>query len=80
LLERQSRHPIAFVQADIADQDAVLSTFRRYGPFDFIIHLAGQVAMTTSLADPRHDLQTNVIGTFNVLEAARALSPNSLFA
>ena len=38
-----------------------------------VFHLAAQVAVTTSLEDPLTDLQTNVIGTFNVLEAARAM-------
>lgn len=39
-----------------------------------VFHLAAQVAVTTSLEDPAHDLQTNLMGTFNVLEAARAAS------
>jgi CDP-paratose 2-epimerase len=69
-----------FIQADIADSEAVHAVFRRHGPFDYICHVAGQVAMTTSLQDPLRDLQTNVIGTFNVLEAARALSPQALIA
>jgi CDP-paratose 2-epimerase len=38
-----------------------------------VYHLAAQVAVTTSLVDPRLDLGTNVLGTFNVLEAARTL-------
>jgi len=38
-----------------------------------VFHLAAQVAVTTSLADPRADLETNVLGTFNVLEAARGM-------
>ncbi|MDB4948178.1 MAG: sugar nucleotide epimerase [Gemmatimonadetes bacterium] len=38
-----------------------------------VFHFAAQVAVTTSLEDPAADLQTNVIGTFNVLEAARAM-------
>jgi CDP-paratose 2-epimerase len=37
-----------------------------------VYHFAAQVAVTTSLVDPRDDLETNVHGTFNVLEAARA--------
>lgn len=37
-----------------------------------VYHLAAQVAVTTSLDDPAHDLQTNLLGTFHVLEAARA--------
>ena len=36
-----------------------------------IYHLAAQVAVTTSVAEPRHDFDVNVTGTFNVLEAAR---------
>ncbi len=80
LLERPSVLPLIFVQSDLADQEQVLSVFRRYGPFDFIIHVGGQVAMTTSLQDPKRDLLTNVVGSFNVLEAARELSPNALLA
>jgi CDP-paratose 2-epimerase len=38
-----------------------------------VYHFAAQVAVTTSLDDPADDLQTNIIGTFNVLEAARAM-------
>jgi CDP-paratose 2-epimerase len=70
----------AFVQLDLADAEGVLALFRRHGPFDFICHVGGQVAMTTSLAEPRRDLLTNVVGTFNVLEATRALSPEALVA
>lgn len=46
-----------------------------------VYHLAAQVAVTTSLADPRDDLETNILGTFNVLEAARAMAepPTVLF-
>ena len=36
-----------------------------------IVHLAGQVAVTTSVEDPRSDFEENALGTFNVLEAAR---------
>jgi CDP-paratose 2-epimerase len=69
-----------FIQADLADTAAVLAVFRRHAPFDYICHVGGQVAMTTSLQDPARDLQTNVLGTFNVLEATRSLSPNALIA
>ncbi|MBF0318700.1 MAG: NAD-dependent epimerase/dehydratase family protein [Nitrospirae bacterium] len=40
---------------------------------DYIIHTAAQPAMTISWEDPRLDISTNVLGTFNVLEAARQL-------
>jgi CDP-paratose 2-epimerase len=36
-----------------------------------IYHLAAQVAVTTSIADPRFDFDVNLLGTFNILEAAR---------
>jgi CDP-paratose 2-epimerase len=39
---------------------------------DAVIHLAAQVAVTTSVTDPRTDFEHNALGTFNVLEALRA--------
>jgi len=39
---------------------------------DVIAHLAAQVAVTTSVVEPREDFEINALGTFNVLEAARA--------
>lgn len=65
---------------DLADAESVDAAIRRHGPFDYVCHLGGQVAMTTSLADPRRDLHTNVLGTFHVLEAIRRHSPNALLA
>ncbi|MCW5886903.1 MAG: GDP-mannose 4,6-dehydratase, partial [Anaerolineales bacterium] len=38
---------------------------------EVIAHLAGQVAVTSSVTDPRTDFEINALGTFNVLEAAR---------
>lgn len=69
-----------FIQADLAEAEAVMAVFRRHAPFDYIVHVGGQVAMTTSLSDPSRDLKTNVLGTFNVLEAARAFSSDALIA
>jgi CDP-paratose 2-epimerase len=45
--------------------------------FHAIFHLAGQVAMTTSLQSPRKDFETNVVGTLNLLEAVREFSPDA---
>lgn len=80
LAEQAANHQFHFLQADVAEAEAVQAMFRRHGPFDYVCHVAGQVAMTTSLQDPRRDLQTNVLGTFNVLEAVRAHSPEALVA
>ena len=55
---------------DVTDAKRVGSLVRNASQ---VFHLAAQVAVTTSLEDPAHDLQTNLIGTFNVLEAARAV-------
>ncbi|MBI1387536.1 MAG: SDR family NAD(P)-dependent oxidoreductase [bacterium] len=69
----QQRHPGAeFHQCDVRDAASVDAAFRRYAPFDAVIHLAAQVAVTTSVTDPRNDFDINALGTFNVLEAARA--------
>jgi CDP-paratose 2-epimerase len=43
---------------------------------NLIIHTAAQTAVTTSLLDPRTDFRVNLLGTFNVLEAARKAKSN----
>jgi CDP-paratose 2-epimerase len=69
---------LLFHQIDLADDAALDRIFRKSAPFDYICHLGGQVAMTTSLRDPRRDLLTNVVGSFNVLECARRHSSDSV--
>lgn len=46
---------------------------------DVIVHLAAQVAVTTSVTHPREDFEINALGTFNTLEAARLSGRNPLF-
>src|SRR6266567_3905312 len=46
---------------------------------DAIVHLAGQVAVTTSLVDPIADFEINARGTLNLLETTRLHSPNAAF-
>ena len=45
---------------------------------DYIFHLAGQVAMTTSISNPRLDFETNTLGTFNILDSVRKYSPETV--
>ncbi len=54
----------------------------RTGRFDVICHLAAQMDVRRSVADPRSDARVNIDGTLNVLEAARAGGgrPRVLFA
>ena len=71
-LDTRGRHE--FVHADVRHAEIVSDLVNRLQP-DAIFHLAGQVAMTTSLADPRTDFEINALGTLNVLEAVRAHVP-----
>jgi CDP-paratose 2-epimerase len=60
-----------FVKADVRDAGAMRALMARHADADAVLHLAGQVAVTTSVADPRHDFEVNALGTLNVLEAVR---------
>ena len=57
-----------FTKGDIRDQEAVDRVTQSK---DVIIHLAAQVAVTSSVYDPRTDFDINAMGTFNLLEGAR---------
>ena len=59
---------IASVVGDIRDEDEVARAAREAAA---VFHFAAQVAVTTSLADPREDFEVNVRGTLNVLDAVR---------
>ena len=61
---------VKLVKADIRNVEELMDSAQGC---DYIIHTAAQPAMTISWEDPRLDLSTNVLGTFNVLEAARKL-------
>ncbi len=66
-----------FVAADIRDAELLDKIVRRCG-IDVVLHLAAQVAVTTSVVEPREDFEINALGTFNVLEAVRKYSPRSI--
>lgn len=65
-----------FVKGDIRNVSEVEKLISEEIP-DVIFHLAGQVAMTTSIQNPRQDFEINALGTFNLLDAVRKFSPNS---
>jgi CDP-paratose 2-epimerase len=75
---RESFGPDSFrlVVADLADFEALL---RAAEGAQRIYHLAGQVAVTTSVSDPRKDFEDNAAGTFNALEAARLVGDDPVF-
>jgi CDP-paratose 2-epimerase len=60
-----------FHQIDIRDWNDVSRVFREHRDADQVLHLAAQVAVTTSVRNPREDFEINALGTFNVLEAMR---------
>jgi len=65
-----------FVHGDIRNCNDVERIFMEFRP-DAVFHLAGQVAMTTSISNPRLDFEINVKGSHNLLEAARLYSPDA---
>jgi CDP-paratose 2-epimerase len=65
-----------FIHGDIRNSNDILRAVKEFKP-DSIFHLAGQVAMTTSIANPRMDFEVNAMGTFNLLEAVREHAPEA---
>lgn len=67
----ESRHGsrLKVVRADIRDENGIVLEVMANA--EVVFHFAGQVAVTTSVTDPRGDFEVNAFGTFNVLEAAR---------
>lgn len=66
-----------FYHSDIRSYNDVEFAIKDSRP-DVIFHLAGQVAMTTSLDNPRFDFEVNVLGGNNVLEVVRKFSSDTI--
>ena len=67
---------LGVIEADIRD-DARLTVSVAAAAPDVVLHLAGQVAVTQSVVDPRDDFESNALGTFNLLEAVRHGAPGA---
>ena len=65
---------VNFVKADITKNQDILN--EEVKKVDAVIHLAAQVAVTTSVVNPREDFEINALGTFNVCEAVRISENN----
>ncbi|MBV6647216.1 MAG: dTDP-glucose 4,6-dehydratase [Cyclobacteriaceae bacterium] len=59
-----------FVKGDIVDGDFIQSLFQKFD-FDGVIHLAAESHVDRSITDPLAFLQTNILGTVNLLNAAK---------
>ena len=68
----QQSHSFGFTQAMLEDATAVQKAIENFRP-DVIVHLAAQAGVRYSLENPRAYIDSNVTGTFNVMEAARAV-------
>lgn len=75
-LRDQHDDALRFCRGDVRDYETLCATI---AGADAVIHLASQVAVTTSVQDPREDFEINALGTFNALEAVRQHAPQATF-
>ena len=76
LEETFGKDAFRLIVGDLRDADLVRESAK---DADVFVHLAGQVAVTTSVINPRDDFEANALGTFNALEAARLSERNPVF-
>ncbi len=73
----KSQGSFNFISGNISNPETVRNLVIETKP-EVVFHLAGQVAMTTSISDPRKDFETNAVGTFNLLDSLRQSAPEAL--
>jgi CDP-paratose 2-epimerase len=73
-----AEHGVRTERVDLRDAAAIADAVRTFRP-DVVLHCAAQVAVTTSVTDPRRDFEDNALATFNALEAVRAEAPEAIF-
>lgn len=73
----QEQGNIHYIHGDIRDPFTVDEVIHDFKP-NAVFHLAGQVAMTTSINNPRRDFEINALGTLNTLEAIRKHVPECI--
>ena len=71
LAEVETSDRYRFLQADIADRERVSEALLEFQP-DAIMHLAAESHVDRSIDGPAEFIQTNIVGTYQLLEAARA--------
>ena len=70
-LDDVANHPrYSFVQADLCDAEQIRQLFARYSP-DAVMHLAAESHVDRSIDGPAEFIHTNVVGTFNLLQATQ---------
>ena len=69
----------SLAELDIADSDRVREAFAGFEP-EYICHLAAQASVTVSVKEPKRDFDSNVLGTFNILNSATEHRARTVFA
>ena len=64
---------------DVRDREGVAGLFEKEGPFHLIVHCAAQPSHDLAAKRPLDDFDVNAVGTLNLLEATRRLSPEAVF-
>jgi CDP-paratose 2-epimerase len=70
---KQEAGSFEFIRQDVRDFEGLRGALASHRDTDVILHFAAQVAVTSSVTDPRQDFEINALGTFNLLEAVRTL-------
>ena len=68
---------VAVTSIDLRHADAIAACVAEVRP-DVVLHCAAQVAVTTSVTNPRRDFEDNAFGTFNLLEGVRLGAPDAI--
>jgi len=76
LREKRGGDSFKLIEGDVRDADLVTHSMQAAG---VVVHLAAQVAVTSSVVKPREDFEINAQGTFNVLEGARINGKDPVF-
>ncbi len=71
----QTLGPIEFIHGDTRNKNDIEILIKQQ--FNAVFHLAGQVAMTTSIENPYKDFEINALGTLNLLDSIRKYSPDT---
>jgi len=72
LTDVEEKSNYSFIKGDIVDGDFIMNLFKEY-QFDGVIHLAAESHVDRSIENPMEFVMTNVIGTVNLLNAAKAV-------
>lgn len=78
-LQQIGREYFLSYTADVRNSHEIERVFDEHRDVALVIHEAGQVAVTTSVANPRLDFESNALGTLNLLETTRLRAPEAIF-